>query len=224
MCGRFGLSDVGQMEERFGLEAGTLAFEPTYNAAPSQDLPVIVPVASGRALALKRWGLVPWWARDEKIGSRLINARSETAGEKPSLRYALAARRCLVPANWFYEWKGDRGAKIPHVIRRSDGSLFAMAGLYEIWRRPDGEALRTFSILTRAPNSLVVSIHERMPVMLREGEEETWMSSGTDPGRLLHEAEPYPADEMEAYPVSRLVNSARNNSPELIRRLPEGED
>ena len=158
-------------------------------------------------------------ARDEKIGYKLINARSETAGEKPSFRPALRERRCLVPANWFYEWKGDRGAKIPHVIRRRDGGLFAMAGLYETWQRPDGGTLRTFTILTRSPNSLVASIHDRMPVMLREGEESTWLSSETDPGRFLHEAEPYPAGDMEAYPVSRLVNSVRNNSPELIRRL-----
>ena len=220
MCGRFGLSDTEQMERRFGVEATErLSFEPTYNAAPGQTLPVIVPEASGRTLSFKRWGLVPSWTLDEKIGSRLINARSETATKKPSFRAALRERRCLVPANWFYEWKGDRGAKIPHVIRRRDGGLFAMAGLYETWQRPDGEALRTFAVLTRSPNSLVASIHDRMPVMLRESEEETWLSAETDPGRFLHETTPYPADEMEAYPVSRLVNSARNNSPELIQRL-----
>ena len=206
------------MERRFGVELTEgLAFEPTYNAAPGQDLPVIVPEASGRTLALMRWGLVPSWAHDERIGYKLINARSETAAEKPSFRAALRERRCLVPANWFYEWKGDRGAKIPHVIRRRDCSLFAMAGLYETWRRPDGEALRTFTVLTRSPNSLVASIHDRMPVMLREGDEKTWLSSDSDPGAFLRDANPYPADEMEAYPVSRLVNSARNNSPELIR-------
>ena len=208
------------MERRFGVELTEgLAFEPTYNAAPGQDLPVIVPVASGRTLALMRWGLVPWWAHDDKIGYKLINARSETASKKPSFRAALRERRCLVPANWFYEWKGDRGAKIRHVIRRRDGGLFAMAGLYETWQRPHGETLRTFTVLTRTPNSLVASIHDRMPVMLREGEESTWLSSETDPGRFLHEAEPYPAGDMEAYPISRLVNSVRNNSPELIRRL-----
>ena len=207
------------MERRFGVDLTEgLAFEPTYNAAPGQALPVIVPVASGRTLALMRWGLVPSWAHDEKIGYKLINARSETASQKPSFRAALRERRCLVPANWFYEWKGDRGAKIPHVIRRRDGCLFAMAGLYETWQHPDGEALRTFAVLTRSPNSLVASIHDRMPVMLREGEEAMWLSSETDPGRFLHETTPYPADEMEAYPVSRLVNSARNNSPELILR------
>ena len=119
------------MERRFGLEAGTLSFQPTYNAAPGQTLPVIVPVANGRTLGLMRWGLVPSWARDEKIGYKLINARSETASKQPSFRAALRERRCLVPANWFYEWKGDRGAKTPHVIRRRDGGLFAMAGLYE---------------------------------------------------------------------------------------------
>ena len=220
MCGRFGLSDIEEMERRFGVELTEgLAFEPTYNAAPGQTLPVIVPETSGRTLALMRWGLVPSWARDEKIGYKLINARSETASTKPIFRAALRERRCLVPANWFYEWKGDRGAKIPHVIRRRDGGLFAMAGLYETWQRPDAGTLRTFTILTRSPNSLVASIHDRMPVMLRESEEETWLSSQTDPGRFLHETAPYPADDMEAYPVSRLVNSARNNSPELMRPL-----
>ena len=125
------------MERRFGVELTEgLAFEPNYNAAPGQDLPVIVPEAIGRTLALMRWGLVPSWARDEKIGYKLINARSETATEKPSFRAALRERRCLVPTNWFYGWKGEKGAKVPYVIRRRDGSLFALAGLYEIWRRP----------------------------------------------------------------------------------------
>ena len=218
MCGRFGFSDVEKMPERFSA-ARPLLIGPRYNAAPGQDLPVVLREEGENALALMRWGLVPSWANDEKIGYKMINARVETVGERPSYREPLQRHRCLVPANWFYEWKPERvGPKTPYVIRRKDGALFAMAGLYDVWESGSGNPLRSFTIITRSPNGLVATLHARMPLMLRESEEEVWLSPRTDAREFLMGLGPYSDDEMEAYPVSRLVNSAQNDSPELIRR------
>ena len=218
MCGRFGFSDVEKMPERFSA-ARPLLIGPRYNAAPGQDLPVVLREEGENALALMRWGLVPSWAHDEKIGYKMINARVETVGERPSYREPLQSRRCLVPANWFFEWKPERvGPKTPYVIRREDGALFAMAGLYDMWERAGEEVLRSFTIITRSPNAVAGVIHDRMPLILQQDEEEVWLSADTKPLAFLKQVEPYPDSEMEVYPVSRLVNSAANDSPELIRR------
>lgn len=209
------MSPVHELIEAFGLAAASEDQRPRYNAAPSQDLPVI-PNRLPRALELFRWGLVPFWAQDEKIGHRMINARSETLAEKPSFKNAFKHRRCLVPADGFYEWKKTADGKRPHFIRLRSGTPMALAGLWERWDKGD-EPLLSFTIVTTTPNPLMAELHHRMPVVLPESAWERWL----DPDPLAPDAldglfDPFPADEMEAFEVSTAVNSPANDGPELI--------
>lgn len=229
MCGRFGIEKMDELDRRFrikprGQSARPYLIDPgeltaRYNAAPGQDLPVVIREADENLLARMRWRLVPSWAREERVGYRMINARAETVDKRSAYRKPLAATRCLVPASFFYEWKASSGGKVPHVIQRKDKRLFAMAGLYDVWERKGGEPLYTFTILTRPPNDVVSPIHDRMPVLLRESDEDMWLAPGTDPVAYLRNAPAYPSQELEAYPVSRRVNDARHDRPELIRRV-----
>ena len=220
MCGRFGFTETGLYPDRFDIDENdfeALSVEPAYNAAPSQDLPVIYKRDGKTSLALMRWGLVPSWAPDDKAGYKTINARVETVAVRPAYRDSLWQRRCLVPAGWFYEWKNEDGEKIPHVILRKDQAPFAMAGLYDVWRDSQGKPLWSFTILTRSPNRLLREIHDRMPLMLPRELEKEWLSAKAPPWKRLTRVPLYPDKELEAYPVSRLVNSVRNDSPELLR-------
>ncbi len=220
MCGRFGFTETGLFPDRFDIDDDdfeALSLEPRYNAAPGQDLPVIHKREDKTSPALMRWGLVPSWAPDAKAGYKTINARVETVALRPAFRDSLQQRRCLVPAGWFYEWKKEGGQNIPHVIRRKDQALFAMAGLYDVWRAPQGQPLRSFTILTRGPNRLLREIHDRMPLMLPREQENEWLASKILPWDQLSRVPLYPDEELEAYPVSRLVNAVQNDSPELIR-------
>ena len=220
MCGRFGFTETGLFPDRFDIDQDdfeALSLKPRYNAAPGQDLPVIGKRDGRTAPALMRWGLVPSWAPDAKAGYKTINARVETVAVRPSFRDSLRGRRCLIPAGWFYEWKKEGGEKIPHVIRRKDQALFAMAGLYDCWRDPQGQPLWSFTILTRSPNRVLREIHDRMPLMLPRGQENEWLNSETLPWNQLKQVPLYRDEYLEAYPVSRMVNSVRNDSPELIR-------
>lgn len=239
MCGRYGFIDTEQIPERFQATQTSL-FEARYNAAPGQRLPVVFREGAENAAAPMRWGLVPSWAKSAKIGYKMINARVETAAEKPSYKGPLRSRRCLIPANWFYEWKAEPGGKVPYLIRRKDRALFAIAGLYDVWRRPGEEPIQSFTIITGRPNRLVGKIHARMPVILNKQDEQAWLSPTTDVIEFLKNLKPYGGggldgtgamneidhmkevdeiDQMEAYPVSTLVNSARHDSPELILPL-----
>ena len=220
MCGRFGFSETGLFPDRFEIDDDdfeALSLEPRYNAAPGQDLPVVYRQAGRTSAALMRWGLVPSWAPDAKAGYKTINARVETAAVRPAFRDSLRARRCLIPAGWFYEWKQVDDEKIPHVIRRNDQALFAMAGLYDIWRDPQGQALWSFTILTSGPNRVLREIHDRMPLMLPRELEKEWLTSEKLPWERLTRVPMYPNEDLETYPVSRLVNAVRNDSPDLIR-------
>ncbi|MEK7214662.1 MAG: SOS response-associated peptidase, partial [Chloroflexota bacterium] len=164
-----------------------------------------------------RWGLVPSWAKDPSVGYRMINARAETVGEKPSFRQALLKRRCLVPADGFFEWRGAGKMRVPLRFTLKSGELFAFAGLWEGWRQPDGEWLHTCTIITTAPNDLVTRIHDRMPVILRRDAEDVWLDPKMiDVALLRGMLVPYPTAEMEARQVSTLVNSPQNDSPECI--------
>lgn len=211
MCGRFTLHhDANEIAERFAAEVDPL-LEPRYNIAPTQPV-IAVLQEQARTIENLRWGLVPSWAKDIGIGSRLINARVETIAEKPSFRSALARRRCLIPADGFYEWREadnpEEGGRTPMHIRRRDGALFAFAGLWEEWSGPDGSPLRTCTIITGTPNPLLAPIHDRMPMILRREEEDDWLYPGRhDTQSLLSLLAPYPANEMEAYAVSRKVNA-----------------
>jgi putative SOS response-associated peptidase YedK len=219
MCGRFTLHHAGEeIAERFGVQQVLFPLEPRYNIAPSQPVAVVLEQDEGRCLDAYKWGLVPFWAKDPKIGNRMINARAETLAEKPSFRAALTRRRCLIPADGFYEWKKEGDARRPFHIRLRDGKPFAFAGLYEEWQAPDGAPLRTCAIITVEPNPLMAQVHNRMPAILDADAREAWLDPALkDAPRLQKLLTPYPEQEMEAYPVSRRVNAPTFDGPECIR-------
>lgn len=218
MCGRFTLTQPAQaVAERFGVQFVLFQFSPRYNIAPSQPVAVIIQNGE-RRLEACRWGLVPFWAKDPEIGHRLINARAETLAEKPAFKYSLTRRRCLIPADGFYEWRKEGNRRVPVYIRRRDGGLFAFAGLWDEWQSPDGSPLRTCTIITTEPNALIAAIHNRMPAILKPQDEAVWLDTSLkNPSQLLTMLHPYPEAELEAYPVSLRVNSPNNDDPSCIQ-------
>ncbi|WNS74134.1 SOS response-associated peptidase [Bacillus sp. DTU_2020_1000418_1_SI_GHA_SEK_038] len=224
MCGRFTLTaSFEQIIDRFDIEQFIEEdlLSPNYNVAPSQSVLSVINDGSKNRLGFLRWGLIPSWAKDEKIGYKLINARAETLNEKPSFRQAYRSRRCLVIADSFYEWKRhDDKTKIPMRIKLKSDQLFAMAGLWEQWKSPQGKSVFTCSVITTAPNELVKDIHDRMPAILKPEDEKTWLDRTiTDTSKLDHLLKPLKPDLMETYEVSSLVNSPKNNSVDLIQRI-----
>lgn len=227
MCGRFALFDPGEaLVAAFGLgevSAAALSdrvLEPRYNIAPTQPVLAVRLGRSGeRELAMMQWGLVPSWAKDPSIGSRMINARAETAAEKPSFRSAFKRRRCIIPASGFYEWQKLDSGKQPMFIHAADRQPLGLAGLWEIWQSSDGSYLESCTILTTTPNDLMAPIHNRMPVILETADYDTWLHSEPDPSLGLHLLRPYPASEMAAYPVSTLVNNPRNDDPACVQMI-----
>ncbi|MBA2692268.1 MAG: SOS response-associated peptidase [Rubrobacter sp.] len=217
MCGRYTLAlPSTKLFERFGLEGDAPEITPNYNVAPTQSVAAVLEEDGGRRLEMLRWGLVPSWAKDLSIGSRMINARSETAHEKPSFRSAFKRRRCLIPADGFYEWKREEiGGKQPFHIRMGDGEPFAFAGLWESWDGGEGE-VRTCAILTTEANEMMGEIHHRMPVILPADLYEAWLGDEAEKQELASMMEPYPSGPMEAYPVDRFVNKPSNNDPRCI--------
>ncbi len=208
MCGRFTRHHKpDEIAERFDVDPIEEAEIARYNIAPSQVVPIVRRIDEREMIASK-WGLVPFWAKDPSIGNKMINAKAETLAEKPSFKRALAKRRCLVPADGFYEWqKKDKGPSQPIYVRLRDGGLFAFAGLWEEWKSPEGQILNTFTIVTVEPNELISKFHHRMAAILEPDAEADWLNpknSAVDAAKLL---KPYPADRMEAYKVSRAVNS-----------------
>lgn len=230
MCGRFGFDIPRQvLTEHFGLDA-VYDIAPRYNVAPTQAAPAVLPHPDSGARVLRslRWGLVPSWAKDAKAGARLINARSESAGDKPAFRAAFKRRRCLVPAAGFYEWKRLDKGKQPHWIRLSGGGPLAFAGLWEHWLDPaaasadaaPGDAtLYTFTILTCPANPLVAELHDRMPVILDPADYAAWLDPDAERPALEALLAPYPAERMETWPVSTRVNSPRNDDPSLLDKV-----
>ena len=218
MCGRFTLTaDQDSFEDRFSLTGFDLGWVPSFNIAPTQEVLTVTNDGSENRPELMRWGLVPSWTKDPKIGNRMINARSETLTEKPSFRTAFKRRRCLIPADGFYEWKREGKAKKPMLITANPGGLFAFAGLWETWKQPDGSWLLTCAIITTSANEFMTSIHDRMPVILPRESEASWLDPEEQDTTMLSELLlPYDSDRMEAYEVSTLVNSPRNNFPEVI--------
>lgn len=219
MCGRFTLtSDFPNILKRFGLVQQEFPFHPRYNIAPGQNAPVIIQ-SSSRQIHPMKWGLVPHWAKDPNVGFKMINARSETVAQKPSFRHPFRHKRCLIPGDSFYEWKKDpsTNAKIPFRFHIKEQNLFAFAGLWEEWMTLEGEPLQTFSIITTTANELVSPIHDRMPAILKEEDEATWLDHSTDNlEKLINLLQPYPKDKMDSYRVSSLVNSVKSDSPECI--------
>jgi putative SOS response-associated peptidase YedK len=225
MCGRYVIEGTTELSERFQLRqipADLFPETSTYNAAPTQVLPVILEEDGERVALPMQWGLLPRWQRkDGKPGVAPINARAETLFEKPMFRGLTKKKRCIVPASGFYEWRQMDGRKQPYYITSDDGELWGFAGLYDETRAEDIDAAGSFTIITTSANPLLSSLHERMPVILRREDEGDWISAELeDPHEIEQFLLPYPEEEMQFYPVSTAVNNTRNNSPELIE--PEG--
>jgi putative SOS response-associated peptidase YedK len=223
MCGRYRLSRRKQIiEEHFDSVSGEEDWSPRYNVAPTQPVPIIRqhPKEPRRELSLVRWGLIPWWAKDASGAARMINARSETAATLPAFRDAMKSRRCIVPADGFYEWKRSGKAKQPYCFEVNDGELFAFAGLWERWKDADGKALETCSILTTTPNTVTSTVHDRMPVILAPDNYDLWLDPGFGDAAALSELlRPYDARLMRSYPVSARVNSVVNDDLQCAARV-----
>jgi putative SOS response-associated peptidase YedK len=217
MCGRFTQrKDIVKVAEYYGSDEDSVDAEPRYNIAPQQ---MVQAVTSDRRIVSLKWGLIPSWAKDPKIASNLINARAETLQEKPSFRSALSKRRCLIPADGWYEWKKVSDGKQPYFFRRLDDGLFSFAGLWEEWRQPDGEIVKTCTIITTEPNELTAKYHHRMPAILKRADENHWLDSAARVPDLVQLLGPYSADELEVYPVSRAVNSPGRDDVKLIENI-----
>jgi putative SOS response-associated peptidase YedK len=222
MCGRFTLT-TGEAEVAAFLEgiAVEVPLTPRYNIAPTQDIAVVVNSAPP-ALRLAHWGLIPAWAKDRALAARMINARAETVHEKPAFRKAFKSRRCLVLADGFYEWQVIPGAtkKQPIYIRRRDAGLFAMAGLWERWRDPEGETVLSTTIVTTAANATLADFHHRMPVILDPRDHTAWLATDDPaPDALRALLAPCADDLLEAYPVSTRVNRPSFDDPACIERV-----
>lgn len=220
MCGRFTLTvDPSELREAFSNYSFPKEYAARYNIAPTQPI-LAIPNDPSNQADFFVWGLIPSWAKDPSIGSRLINARAETLAEKPSFRGSLKYKRCLIPADGFYEWQARPGtkAKVPHFICMKDHKPFAFAGLWDEWQSPDGGLLRSATIITTDPNELMTPIHNRMPVILPAEDYAEWLDpSPRTAESLMHLLKAYPAGKMSEHPVSMLVNSPANDRPELIQ-------
>ena len=222
MCGRFTLTvDAESIQMHFPWLKVPAQMTPRYNIAPSQPI-AVVPNQGKNEVDFFTWGLIPSWAKDPKIGNKMINARSETLGEKPSFRNAYKRRRCLILADGFYEWVKQPGQKTksPFYVQMESKEPFAFAGLWEVWESPDGSLIKSTTIITTQPNDKIATIHTRMPVILPKDSYDTWLSTEEKkPEELNHVLRPYPSEELILYPVSRSVNSPANDSPECILPL-----
>jgi putative SOS response-associated peptidase YedK len=223
MCGRFARRSTKKvLADHFGVEMeDPVSFEPTFNAAPQSTQPVVRlnRDTGNREFALLRWGLVPWWANDVKFGYSTINARAEEVATKPAFREALKTRRCLVPADAFYEWqRRDAKNKHPFAFALRSGEPCAFAGLWERWKPKEGAPLETFSIITTDPNEVMEPVHDRMPVILAPGDYGRWLDPGDPTRPPIDLLRPYPAEKMETWPVSDRVGNVKNDDPELLAK------
>ena len=222
MCGRFSQAkDLEELYDEFPFidEPFDDILQPRYNIAPSQTSPVIINENGKNKLRMFKWGLVPSWSKDTKIGYRMINARAETVSEKPSYKKPFKSRRCLVIADGFYEWqKPDKKTKIPYRFVMKDRKLFAMAGLWDLWKK-ESDPLYTFTIITTSDNELMKPIHDRMPVILPSENREIWLNPESNEAELKELLVPYDSNKMDSYRVSDVVNSWKNDTEECIASL-----
>lgn len=221
MCGRFTITALAEdLVNRYkAVLSEDFNYRPNYNVAPLQYIPTIIGSSTGNRLGMLRWGLVPSWAKDDKIGSKMINARSETLTEKPAFRQLINSKRCIIPSNGIYEWKTVNSKKQPMRIVMKDESVFSMAGLYETWTDPNGQKLSTCTIITTEPNSLMAEIHNRMPVILSKEDESIWLGREIDQKVVLELLKPFSADRMRAYKVGIEVGNVRNNNEHLLDEI-----
>jgi len=222
MCGRYTLYKTSEIAERFATRPPAFKLHDSYNVAPGQMLPVVIQSELGRTVEVMKWGLVPFWAKDPKIGYKMINARAEGIFDKPSWRGPIKYRRCLVPATGFYEWKRQAGEKAGqpffiHPLDLGDQELFAFAGIYDTWHGTLGNELWSYSIITTAPNAEMSKIHDRMPVILHPDDWDTWLSPSLDDRGVLETLlRPYEDGKLEMYEVSSDVNAVKNNDNYLV--------
>ncbi|KOR78611.1 SOS response-associated peptidase [Peribacillus frigoritolerans] len=222
MCGRFTLfTDIEEIKERFDIQGSFHEeYQFSYNIAPSQSVLSVINDGVRNRLGYLRWGLIPFWAKDEKAGYKMINARAETIAEKASFRNAYKKKRCLIIADSFYEWKKTPERKIPMRIKLKNHAPFGMAGLWESWKSPEGISIYSCSVITTVPNELMTSIHDRMPVILKPEDEKDWLNpSINDPAYLQQYLKSFDSEQMEAFEVSTDVNSTKNNTPNLIQQI-----
>jgi len=219
MCGRYTLrTPVDNLAERFEIDDAPSSIAASYNIAPTQGVATVLVEDGKRKLEMLHWGLIPSWADDPSVGNKMINARAESVAEKPSFRKAFRNHRCLVLADGFYEWQKTGNGKQPYYIRMEDDSPFAFAGLWESWQ--NSRDIRSSTIITTDANDVVSPIHNRMPVILHPEDYELWLDPDFDEKEPLTTLlKPYPAEAMEAYPVSRSVNSPSNNEPSIIESV-----
>jgi putative SOS response-associated peptidase YedK len=220
MCGRFGLTRPDKLDlRRFGV-ATAPEVPPRFNVAPGTDIVVIRERKTGREASLVRWGLVPWWADDPAIGARMANARSDSAFTKPAFRDPMRQRRCLIPADVFYEWQVVEGrkAKQPFAVALKDSEIFALGGIWDYWKpkNGEGEGMVTCAILTTDPNTLLAPIHDRMPVIVRPDRYAAWLDPRTPMPAVKDLVQPFPSDEMAAWPISLRVNRATEDDVGIL--------
>lgn len=222
MCGRFTVTaEAGAIGEAFGARIAPLRDVrlPRYNVAPTDDVPVVIAAPGGRRAGPMRWGLVPHWAESPKVGARMINARSESVATRSAYRESFLARRCLVPADGFYEWEARATGKQPYWIHRPGAGLFAMAGIWALWKPAGGERLATFSVLTRAAPAPIRRLHDRVPVILPGVVWDDWLARGTTPATLQNILVENSTPELLVRPVSRAVNKAGYDEPDCIETV-----
>lgn len=230
MCGRFTMTLTFQQVAEIINIAEQIDLQPKYNIAPMQQVPVVIndiiksgenentPAKAQKSLKLFKWGLIPYWAKDISIGNKMINARAETIDTKPSFRHCLPKQRCLILADGFYEWKREEKRKTPYRFTLTDRKLFGFAGIWDAWNSPTGDIIHTCAIITSEPNEIMAPIHNRMPVILEQEKEEMWLNPEVKDSNILKQLlTPYPADLMNFYEVSPIVNSSRYDTPECIQ-------
>lgn len=216
MCGRYVIEDPSLIPFHWQAEE-ELDLKEQFNISPGRQEPIIVRNSPNKAVMAK-WGLVPSWAKDEKVGYKMINARAEGIESKPSFRHAIKSQRCLVPATGYYEWMRAGDKKYPYYFTVKGQDIFAFAGLYELWHDDKGDQLRTYTIITCEPNKLAEEVHNRMPVILDKAGEDEWLNPAiTDPKKVLHLLKPFPASKMDKWRVSTLVNSPANDTAALLK-------
>lgn len=221
MCGRYTLkSSTPELEKHFqAASRQAQGYEPNYNVAPTHRMPVVRQHEGQRIIERQRWGLLPFWAKEQKVSYSMINARSESLATKRSFRRYFKSQRCLIPASGFYEWKGAKGNKTPFYIYPTQAPVFAFAGLYSLWESPEGEQVPSYTIVTTRSNDKMNELHDRMPVMLIREEWDWWLDPDRqDTAALQNLFDPFPDDAIDYYQVSQRVGNVRNNDPALIEK------
>lgn len=222
MCGRFTLTaDEGTVIIRFNstktMEHG---YKPRFNIAPSQQVLAVINDGQKNRLGQLKWGFIPRWAKDKRIGFKMLNARAETLAEKPMFKHPFKRQRCIIPSDGFYEWKREGDVKQPYHIRLKSGEVFGFAGLWDRWESTDGDVIHSCTIITTEPNDLMADIHQRMPAILRKEDEQVWLDRKVEDTAVLQDfLRPYDAEEMDLFKVSTEVNSTKNEYDSLLKPL-----